>query len=749
MTAEAGNIGRYRVSGLTIDLGTCTVIHENHEIELPRLSFDLLVTLIRHSPNVVTFDSLIEEVWDGRVVAEETVTQRVKLLRDALAEAGFTNELVSTARGRGYRLAAPVNVESEVQGRFQPRMVAVAASLVILVVAAGFYVWMHATSSYDPGEHSIAVLPFDDLTQDKQAGYLGDGIAEELLNRLAQIPGLHVTSRTSSFAVRDDEDVRSIAEKLGVRTVLEGSVRMADDKVRVTVQLIDTVEDKHVWSEQFDRELADVFEIQDEVAIAIAERFRLATQAVAPTSRQLDPGAVELYLQARRDIRSRSAPKLAAAVDSLETIVNMEPAYAPAWVALAQGYIELSRRGNYPMHESDSRAGDALRVALQIDSELPEAHATLGLLRMSTGDGDGAYTALQQATILNPNLADAHLWLGHLLRGGNRFEEARMSYERAAMLDPLNLAVNDALTFEVMAAGDYDAGIRHFERRLRIEPKSAETYRLMAISARTFGRLVDAVNYARRAVAIDPGSPLNLSELAMAYSAIGELDMALELTEAAGDVAPDNHWVAMLRAFTFINRKEISNLNNFAEIQLELVDPDGDSILSAADRVRLAIGGLASSFAQDFEKAESRIERALGASPTSVLEVQFTIGLLGALAYAYDQNGKPDRAERTRLLCMDLIDKQQDWASQHLIYPDSIASIQLMRGDETAALETMRRAIANGWTGHRGFLYGAQWQQFYEDNDEFRALMDMLADAIADMRQELARLTRREAALAT
>lgn len=751
MTAESGKTERYRVSGLTIDLGTCAAIYKNKTIELPRLSFDLLVALMRHAPNVVTFDKLIEEVWDGRFVAEETVTQRVKLLRDALADAGYTSQLVTTVRGRGYRLASPV--EHEEVGDVplptaRPRNIAVAAGVVVLVIAVAIYAWLQSISTMGPDERSVAVLPFDDFTQDQQVGYLGDGIAEEVLNRLAQIPGLHVTSRTSSFAVRDDENLRSIAEKLGVRSILEGSVRKADDKIRVTIQLIDAVEDRHVWSEQFDRELTDVLDIQDEVAIAVAERFRLTMDAEVPVSRQLGENAVELYLQARRDLRQRSASALRSAVDALEALVKLEPGFAPGWATLAEGYIELARRGNYPMHEADRRAGEALRLALEIDNRLPEAHATLGLLRMSTGDSEGAFNALQRATTLNPNLAEAHLWLGHILRGNNRFDEARASYQHASMLDPLNLTINDALTFDLMQGGDYDAGMRQFKRRLRIEPESAETYRLMAIAGRTYGRLVDAVTYARQAVQVDPDSPLNLSELAMAYSAIGELDLALELTDAAWALAPDNHWVAMLRAFTYINRGEFPALNDFADQQLELVDADADQVLTQADRIRLSIGGLASSFSRDFEAAESRIERALGASPTSVLEVQFTIGMLGALAYAYDQNGKPDRAEKTLTQCMELIEQQQDWASRHLIYADSIAAIQLMRGDTAAAIKTMRRTIADGWTGHRGFLYGPLWQQLYRENAEFREMMDTLQESIDAMRESLDRDSQQALALA-
>lgn len=744
MQDDSQTTPRYRVNGLNVDLGTCEVTFKDKAIALPKLSFDLFASLIRNAPNVVTIDRLIDEVWSGRIVAEETVTQRVKLLRDALSAAGYGKELVATVRGRGYRLAWPVervdNTEAT-QSRRSRRLGA--AAIVSVALAAGGMIALTMLENAAPplNDNSIAVLPFVDFSADNNVGYVGDGIAEELLNRFAGIPGLHVTSRTSSFAFRDPtDDIRSIAAQLGVRTVLEGSVREFDGQLRITVQLIDAMSDRHIWSQTFDRELTDVLNIQDDVATAVLDRFRLSSPAILTSDEvQLGPDAVDSYLRGRHMLRKRTAASLESAIELFERVIEIQPNYAPAHAALAAAYIDFSRRGNLSIDEAERQASRAVNQALEIDSELAEAHSTLGLLRLSAGDTEGAEAALRHAIKLNPNLADASLLLGYTLNATHRPDEAMTMFERTLALDPMNVSALDALAFGLMADGDYDAVIRQFQRRLRIENRNGESYRLMAMTARTFGRLEQAVLWAREAVAADPEGPLNINELVMAYSAIGELDIASELARRSYEQAPDNHWVALLRAFTFINSGDFAALSTFAEDQLLLVDPAENAILSQADRMRLAIVGLASFYAGDFISAEHYFTRTLGEPLTSVLEIQFTIGLMGALAYSHEQNGNPQKFEQTLHTLEELVADQTGWVNQHLVYADSIAAVQLMRGDRDAAIATIRQAIADGWTGHRGFLYGPLWSDFYASDDEFRSIMDELRSRIDSMKRKIRR----------
>lgn len=742
MQHEAKTAPRYRIDSFLLDLGACQLTRNGSVVDLPKLSFDLLAALAGHAPNVVTLDQLIDEVWDGRVVAEETVTQRVKLLRDALTKHGYTDQLIATVRGRGYRLASPVervpdDVATDVTRSGMRRPLLLGGAMVAVLVLIATLMW--PVTLIDPDDKSIAVLPFADFSANQQVGYFGDGIAEELLNRLAKIPGLRVTSRTSSFAFRDkDEDIRKIADELGVKTILEGSVRQVNDRIRVTVQLIDADHDSHIWSEQYDRKLTDVLDIQDEVAAAIVDKFQLADAEMASQPVAMNQQAIDLYLRARHAIRERTSTSLESAVDLLLQVNELQPDYAPAYVAIAAAYVDLARRGNFPMDEADQLAGRALENALKIDDRLAEAHATLGLLRIATGDMTGAQAALHYAVSLNENLADAHLWLGYTLRGQQKFHEANVSFEQALLLDPMNTAIHDAITFGLLEGGNYDAAIRQFQQRLRIESESGETYRLMALTARTFGRLDKAVIWAREAVKVDPQGPLNMAELVMAYSAIGELDLATELAENTYTRAPDNHWVAALRAFTFINSGDFDSLDSFTDQQLEFVDTNA-AVLTQADRMRLALAGLASNFNRDFVETERRIELALGNPLTSLLETQFSISMLGTLAHAYDANGKPELAERTIQLTLDLIEQQNDWVSEHLIYADSVAAFDLMRGDRDAAIARMRQAIEDGWTGHRGLLRSPLWQPLYETDEEFHTMMDQLYARIDVMRKSVAK----------
>ena len=226
--------------------------------------------------------------------------------------------------------------------------------------------------------------------------------------------------------------------------------------------------------------------------------------------------------------------------------------------------------------------------------------------------------------------------------------------------------------------------------------------------------------------------------MVMAYSAIGELGLATELAEEAYTKAPDNHWVAALRAFTFINSGDFDSLRRFTDQQLQLIDTNA-AVLTQADRMRFALAGLASNFNRDFVETERRIELALGDPLTSLLEIQFSIGMLGTLAHAYDANGKTELAEQTIQQTLDLIEEQKGWVFEHLIYADSVAAFDLMHGNRDAAVTRMKQAIEDGWTGHRGFLLSPLWQPLYESDEEFRTLMDQLYARIDVMRKSVAK----------
>jgi TolB-like protein/DNA-binding winged helix-turn-helix (wHTH) protein len=319
----------YQFDDLTIDLGQQRVTRGGSDIPLPRLSFNLLVTLARAAPNCVSFEQLAERVWPGLVIAPETVSQRVKLVRDALGDAAQAPRYIAGVRGRGYRIVAavqplvdrsPINglgpdsdisraptssgpsaLQTPIQaarspGRRLDRVIiaalAVLASGWAYVVIDRFWVSTHsvvvqeAVSAHDPATvgvdaftppaHSIAVLPFVNMSGEASQQYFSDGLTEELLNSLSRIKGLQVAARTSSFSFQDEHpDIAAVAHKLNVASVLEGSVRRSGNTIRVTAQLNNGETGFHVWSQTYDRDLGDVLKVQAEIANAVAGALKV------------------------------------------------------------------------------------------------------------------------------------------------------------------------------------------------------------------------------------------------------------------------------------------------------------------------------------------------------------------------------------------------------------------------------------------------------------------------------------------
>ncbi len=266
--------------------------------------------------------------------------------------------------------------------------VAYAAVVIVCMGALGYVLYERGLGRAHAGEprDSIAVMPFSNLSGDPAKDYFSDGMSEELLNLLARVPGLQVASRTSSFAYKDREvDVRQIGKELGVSTVLEGSVRQASDRVRITAQLIDAESGFHLWSETYDRKLADVFQVQDEIAKAIVDKLRIE---LAPADQQLaqrqkaptqNVEAYELYLQGRAIWKRRGAENLKRAIELYQAAIGKDPAFARAHAALASAYVVLP---GYTKETDDEEkflqlAEDAARQALAIDPNIGEAHAVL------------------------------------------------------------------------------------------------------------------------------------------------------------------------------------------------------------------------------------------------------------------------------------------------------------------------------------------------------------------------------------
>lgn len=337
---------RTRIGDLILDRGRRVLSRGSQTIPLSPLTYKLLVALAEAAPNVVSHDKLAEIIWDGRPVTPETLSQRVKLLRDALADDPNHPTYIEGVRGHGYRLLAPVEpIEDEMprhERRRGRRSIAIAAALLVMAAAVGAVIALRtpndAEVSAARSSPSIAVLPFTDLSETRDQQHIADGIAEETLNLLTRTTSLRVVARTSSFAAASrTTDLREIARVLGVSHVLEGSVRRSADRVRVNVRLLNAHDGSPVWSRHYDRSMRDILSLQAEisqsVAYALHSTFRSAADidAMHPSSE-----SYELYLRGQQLLRERHYGN---AVRQFERLLTEDPKFVPAYGGLGLAYI--------------------------------------------------------------------------------------------------------------------------------------------------------------------------------------------------------------------------------------------------------------------------------------------------------------------------------------------------------------------------------------------------------------------------
>src|SRR5499427_3262223 len=360
--------------------------------------------------------------------------------------------------------------------RRNPAVAVLVVMSVLLASAVGVILWKVGSVGHQPST-GIAVLPFENLSNDREDAFFSDGVQDEILARLSKIAGLRVISRTSTQKYKSAPDnLREIAKQLGVANVLEGSVQKAADQVRVNVQLINALNDTQLWGDIYDRKLTDIFAVESDIAKAIADTLQAKLtgaerQLIAgqPTS---DLTAYELYLKGRSFWGKRGSDNLRQAIAFYEQAIARDPNYALAYSGLAEAYVILP---NYTAvvasREAFSKAKAAAVKALQLDEKLAEAHTALADVLFDDLDMAGSIAEFQRAIALNPNYATAHQWYGcDPLRAIGRFDEAIAEGKRAVELDPLSPIINSDLGRTLAIARRYDEAIAQLRKTLEIDP---------------------------------------------------------------------------------------------------------------------------------------------------------------------------------------------------------------------------------------------------------------------------------------
>jgi serine/threonine-protein kinase len=379
--------------------------------------------------------------------------------------------------------------------------------------------------------NSIAVLPFTNLSGDSEAEYFSDGLADEVIHLLSQVRGTLVVSPTSSFEFKNkNESVKAIGERLNVKTVLEGSVRLIGKKVRITAQLTDALEGFNLWSQRYDRDLQDIFAIQEDIALSIVSMLKINLKGEAAQPRSRYSGNVEahsLYLQGRYHWDQRTAAGIKKAGECFQQAISLDAGCAPAYAGLADFFISLGFWGAMAPLEAWPKALNFGIRALQIDTRLPEAEIALAKHALFANlDWSSAEQRLLRAIELEPALSAGHFAYGILLAQLGRFESSLLELRCARELDPLSLPVNTGVAWAYYYAGKYDQAAEECQKALNLGPKYFEALACMGMIRLIQGQSDEAAAWMQRAVAESQGSLLGKGFLGYAYGVGGRNEEA-------------------------------------------------------------------------------------------------------------------------------------------------------------------------------------------------------------------------------
>ncbi len=418
---------------------------------------------------------------------------------------------------------------------------------------------------------SIAVLPFVNASPDPDNEYLSDGITDELIDALAKIAGLRLASRTSVFALKGKSlDVRAVGALLGTSVVLEGTVRKARDRLRITAQLTSTDDGRLLWSQRYDRKLVDVFEIQDEIAETIVNTLRATMFADlsehVPRRYTENIQAYGLYLKGRYAWNKRTQEGVAEAIGYFEQAIAEDPTYAPAYAGLADSYaLDVDYR-SIPVDEAYRRAKEYARKALELDETVPSAHASLAWsLFVYDWDWEGADREFRRAIELNPRYASAHQWYAFLLASRGEHDAALLEGHTAIELDPASVSARRGLGWLAFYARRFDQALDHLARAVELNPMAVESYRILATTLGMKGQWGEAERILRDALVLPGAGAYTTATLGWVLARSGKRSEAEQLLRALETVARESYVSPVAFAILHVGFGNVDRALDWAE----------------------------------------------------------------------------------------------------------------------------------------------------------------------------------------
>jgi TolB-like protein/DNA-binding winged helix-turn-helix (wHTH) protein/cytochrome c-type biogenesis protein CcmH/NrfG len=530
---------RYRFGEFELDLKAHQLRLRGAPVKLERRPFQLLALLVARPGLLVTREELIQALWPPRIVIDfdTGLNTLVRKVRRALGDSPEAPAFIETVAGLGYRFIAPLDqdtapapaasreaatadVQIAPQAIDRRPLAALAAVILLIVAAVALGVWMAASRA--PAHVSVAVLPFENLTQDDELNYLAAGLAEDTGASLARIDirNLRTIGRASTQAlVAAGKTPAQIGRELSVDFIVASSLRADQARIRVTSRLIRVSDNVEVWTANFDRELTSTLGIQQELSIAIAEQVRLrlspAVRAAVSRRQTLNPEAYDLYLRGRYSWSLIAPAGIRQALDYYDRAIAEDPTYALAWAGIVQALSTAPVIAEVDPATVAARASEAVQHALEFGADLAEVQIALGYYHWWLDwDWPAAEAALRNAIAIDPDSAVAHMALGHVLSQSGNHAESRMMARRARELDPFF-----AMTFVLSAT--------------------------MAFQASDY---LAAVEFARQSVVINPESWAGYLNLAQALAAIGDHPGALAAHENAERYSGSNNKSLAYRA---------------------------------------------------------------------------------------------------------------------------------------------------------------------------------------------------------
>ncbi|HSF19809.1 MAG TPA: tetratricopeptide repeat protein [Vicinamibacteria bacterium] len=538
--------GVFRFDAFELDAAEKELRKHGIRVKLQQQPFLVLCRLLERPNHLVTREELRSELWSDETFVDfdHSLNEAVNKLRLALGDSATNPRFVETVPKHGYRFIGTVEGERTPPPELRPpakrsrlTLYTLVASLLVVGTLAVRYASRRSPPVSTAAIRAVAVLPLENLSGDPSQEYFSDGMTEELIAHLSMIEALHVISPTSVRRYKgSDKSLKQIAADLRVDAIIEGSVRLANDRVRVTVHLADPKTEQSLWSEFYEGAADDLFAIQMELAKTIAREILLELppqdEARLVAGKERKPEAYQAFLKGRYHWNRRTEADFLKAIEYFNEALSYEPDYARAYAGLADTYNLLAVYNMQRHRRAMPRAKDAALRAIALDPKLADSHASLGCIHfLYDWDFPGSEREFQKAIEVNPRYPTAYQWYGIYLVSRGRTDEALEMLRRALELDPMSLSINENLGWALYVARRYPEAIAQFEKTLDLDPEFGQGLRYLGLTYLHVGRTEDALRVLERARAAFHGEAEIRADLALAFALAGHRGEARALLD--------------------------------------------------------------------------------------------------------------------------------------------------------------------------------------------------------------------------